>query len=423
MWAVVSSVSLVLVYQHLKVRWPQSYFEPAQGVAEYVSATGLRFLTFRLVPPFAVFVVVGMYASRPTTSLVASAVLYIVVSSLLSVRSSLLRSPGHVRLTRQRGQVLVLTAIGVGAAAAAAWAVAPHLRDSAPPVATIIASLIGSFITAVVVLSYVRATDASGTEAVHRGELAPEILVWIRSIALESSVEPRLAVALALSENAKRPPWFRRLERAASMVNRSGSFGLFQVRGHGPVSDLESCRIAMGQISGTFPLRDENGWPVEWSVRRCAEAHNPDEAFASMVWEKYCTLWDERLVATDELGPDARPLLDVVGVSRFGRRTLVRGTFWSATETVSVEVLTSAAAAPTTVEVDTFGSQGSRAGWSAELPDGTRLVVVRSTSPLAECQTSADLTVDLTCTPVERDLSLREEPPGRQESRTGPGSA
>lgn len=400
-WAVVGSAILILLYQHIRINWPESYFGPRESLAHYFSSGGLRFAVFRFAPPFLVFLLVGIYAADPTYAIIVTAVVYVLESTALSVRSSMRHEVGSVALTGQRIAVLAFVAIGLGASAALAALLAPIASPTFPSVGDVAANLVAALIAAVLAVSYFQGT----TEMSDRTDLPEDLTAQIRALALENCVDQRLALAIAYVENTQRPPWFRKIENLSARFNKRGSFGLFQVSGHGALDDVESCRVAMESLKGTYPLIDEYGEGVDWSVRAGAEKHNPDNRFAEMVAEAYMYLGSHALARADGDAPDGRPLLEVCQVGRFGDRMRIRGTFWAPTEEVAVELIGDEAV-PQPLEVSVNACSG-RSSWSADVPAGARRVLVRSVSELEGCFTSADVAVDLRRVPVDRDLTLK----------------
>ncbi len=405
-WAVGASALLVLLYQHVRIAWPGSYFSPQETLAQYVSLTGLRYAVFRFLPPYLAFLAVGIYAPHPTFAIVLSASFYALWSIAASLLASLRGAPGSVVLNRRRAAVLVSIVAGIAVCAFLAALSRPAVAPVAPTVTDIISNMIAAIIAAVLAISYFRATDASEARS---GELADDIVVQVRALALENGVEQRLALTIAYVENAQRPSWFRVLERLTASFNRDGSFGLFQVRGHGRVSDVQSARIAMERLRGAYPLLDQWGFPVEWSVKRYAEHHNPDAKFASMVAEAYSHIPDHVIARVDNLAPDGRSLLDIGLIGRFAERLRIRGSYWADTEEVSVEAVDGSGAPVANLDVARCGGVGSkRRGWFVDIPAEVHRVLVRTASSLGDCATGEGIDLDLRSAEVERDLTLQD---------------
>lgn len=416
LWALGGTLTLILLYQHIRVSWPMSYFGPQETLAQYLSSGGLSYFLFRFVPPYLVFLLIGLYADDPNGSIVFTAIVYSILSTLLSVRSSRRGEDGSVRLTAQRISVLVSIIIGIAACAALSIWTAPMVGPAAPPLADIVANLIAAVVAAVLAVSYVLGTRYDA--ATRMTELSDDVVVQIRATALDNCVDQRLALAIAYVENVQRPRWFRRLERMTCRLNPGGSYGLFQVKGHGAVDDMSSCRIALGALRGTYPLLDSYGRGMAWSVALCAERHNPDARFAQMVVEVYDKISSHSVGATDVKGPDGHPLLEVSMIGRFGARIMMRGTFWSQTEAVAVEMFSSAGLLLDDLPVHVVPNGNGRASWTVELPIDARKLVVRTVSTLEECFTGEQVDVDLEWTHLVRDLTLRAGLPASPANAT-----
>jgi len=409
-WSVAGTLMLVQIYRHVALTWPQSYFGPGQPVVRYFSRTGFRFMLFRFLPPYLVFVVVGVYAQGNQTRVVwLCAGVYALTSSLLSLYSSARGVPDAPPLTAHRVVVLLAIAAGLGGCAWAAIATAPRIEAFAPQPAEVIANLVAAALAAILVVSFVSSTrNSDPPQSTFPADLTKEI----EAIAIENCVDPALAVAIGYVESMQRPPWFRQLEQRTSRLRPSGSFGLFQVAGHGPVSDRESCRIALSRISGAFPLLDENRQGVEWSVRQLAEQHNPDARFSDMVYRTYAHMATYPIRYSGNVAPDRRHALDVWSIGRFGDRMRVRGTFWTAgdpaTELV-VETKTSDSGVPRRAPVRVTEGSTGRSAWFADLPLDAAIATVRVVLPRGRRSLGESLKVDLRDGwLVGRDLTLQD---------------
>lgn len=404
LWALGGALSLVFLYQHIRINWPQSYFGPTESLALYFSGTGARYVVFRFLPPYVAFLAIGVYSPGPiTTAVTLTAGTYAILSTALSVRSSLRRERDSVQLSRSRIAVLVTIVLGLGLCAFAAIRTVPVVAPSAPPLADVAANLIAALIAATLAVAYFAGTVGSSRR---HDDLSDDVVYQIRMIALDSGADQQLAVAIAYVENLQRPAWFRRVERISAPLHRDGTFGLFQVKGHGPVDDMESCRIATRALRGIFPLLND-GYPVDWSVRQAAEKHNPDSRFAEMVAEAYFNLPAYPIEASPTTAPDGRPLLEVSAVGRFGESMAIRGTFWSPTETIVVDAYRPTDPVPAELAPDVVINESGRSTWRTDLAPGTLRIVVRTFARLDDCFTTEQLELDLRHIEVARDLTLR----------------
>lgn len=456
--AVVSiSVTAVLIamFQQVRSEWPNSYFGPAESLTALASRSPLRFLVFRAGPPFVVFVAVGSYATSPVTTLWSCGVLYSVTSAALSVRSSLKRERGAVRLNLSRALVLLVITGIVLSCVPAGLGVSGWLRDRVPPLASVLSDLVAAVLAALLVVVYVRFTDRSSHRSQRTSRDLPKSLVTqIVAISLERSVDPRLALAIAIAEDEQRPRWVRGIESVAARVVRRRSFttGLFQVSAPMPLGDIESCELAMDRMRGTFPLLANCGDGVEWSVKAAAERHNPDVNFAEMVSSIYDYLPNWTIEGSSEEGPDGRPLLEVAHVGRFRDLVRIRGTAWW--EPALAVVVEQRVAPPTDPTSDVYlgspvnnsveggapsgavdhsrlgGNSGEtvarlaspgpgRVGWFADVSTDCAFYAVSSSAESDGCFTRIELLLDLRWATVERDLSLKDAVDGAA-GRVGP---
>lgn len=437
LWVVIATVMLLSLYQHQRLNWPLSYFDPAETLTAIVTRSPLRFIVFRFLLPYLVFLCVGIYASQPDATIWWVAVSYTVCSSYLSVRSSVRHEPGSVRLTWRRCAVIAVIAAGLLVVAWIAVKTAPRMRLYAPEARAVVSDLVAAVIAAAMVIAYVNITSQGrGGLGASRLRLSEEMETQIRAIAIENSVDPRLAVAIARVENAQRPPWLRRVERLALRAGLPVTTGLFQVQSKTQVSDIESCAIAMAGLSGSFVVFDPSGRPAAWSIRACAELHNPDVRFAEAICDAY---YDPAapFVAEAETAPDGRPMIDVLQVGRFAQRIRLRGTAWcedDASVVAYAHALRSSSASaavpegsglvtaqeaepqsdvdlrtPYPLTVVHAPSKGERRGWWIDLSLSDLVVNLSLHVGLGECMGAINLRVDLRNDIVERDLTLMPE--------------
>ena len=404
-WALIGTVVLVFIYRHVQQTWPQSYFGPAESVARFFSQTGLRYLLFRFLPPYLVFVAIGLYApGAGMLPVVLCAIVYGATSTFLSIAASVRGVEHAVPLTIQRMLVLATIIVGIAGCAWAAAVTAPRLRPYAPDAADIVANVMAAALAAVLIASFLMSTRSVGPD---RRGFPHELSSQIEAIAVENNVDPTLAVAIGYVESQQRPPWFRRLERLSARIRSNGSYGLFQVKNHGPVGDVESCRIALKRIQGVYPLLDSEHRGVPWSVRQCAEAHNPDARFANMIVAAYEQMSCYPRQQSNNHAPDLRPLLDLWSIGRFGDRMRARGTVWAATERVVVETHTLVDPAWSEVPTVVVAGAAGRSSWHADLKGDAVQVQIRTVSMLDGCFTGEAMVLDLRdAWLVTRDITL-----------------
>lgn len=404
LWAVGGSAVLVLLYQHVRLNWPESYFGPSETAARFISKSGPRYAAFRFVPPFLVFVVIGIYGPDPSrTTIWVTAALYGIVSTVLSIRSSHRAEPGSVRLSSSRVAVLITILAGLVGTAWAADATASAMAPSAPPLSDVVANLLASLIAAVLAVAFF-----VGTRNLEIPSYLPEdFQTSVRAIALDCGADPQLAVSIAHVEGIERPPWFRSVERVTYKLRKRGTYGLFQVVNERPVSDMDSAYAALSRLRGIFPLKS-CGYPVTWSVQRAAEKHNPDHNFAKMVGEVYPHYTPFPIGATVDEAPDGRPLLEILLISRFSDTIALRGTLWSATEEVAIDVYEPLELQPYEIAPTVVLNVEGRSTWRAVVKADVISLNLRIVSPLEGCFTSQSLTVDLRHEEPVRDPTIKD---------------
>lgn len=396
---------LVFIYRHLRTNWPQNYFGPRESIAHFISGNIVKYCLFRFAPPYLVFLSLSVYFG--TRSLIVATTSYIALSTILSIRSSVQNAPDSTPLTKQRLTVLLIVAAGLAATGTAAHLTSSPAAKYAPPFADVVLNVLSAAIVAALTAAFIFGT--SNAEPASPRGMSDDLGFAIRMIALDNGADDRLAVSIALAEDAQRPYWFRRIENRLWRLNRSGSYGLFQVSGQGPMDDISSCRSAMPAIRGQFPLLHEYGFPVEWSVRAAAELHNPDHKFSEMVLSAYTQMHHPRIAESTVIATDGRPQLEIVAVGRFGTRMRARGTVWlEHGEGLVVEAHTTIAAFPSELPVTLLQSAASRrATWFSDLSIATYRLEVRTISEMNGCIVGESLGTDLKLPNVARDLSLR----------------
>ncbi len=413
-WAVSATVFLILLYQHLRVHWPASYFGPAETLSQFVSSSAIRYVLFRFGPPFLVFALVAAVATRPRVSVLAAAMLYVAASTALSTRSSLLDVPGSVRLTRQRIAVLVVVAFGNLIAAVAAYATGVRwLRDFVPKPEDLVSDVVSGLIAAGLSVAFiVLVREPIGWKgAGRRPDLTDGVIAQIRWMALDRNVDERLAISIAYVENAERPPWMRNIERLNPFW-RDGSYGLFQTAGRRGLSDAESCGAAMRRLENVYPLVGRHGLVPSWTISQCAEVYNPDPQFARMVAQVYRELRVDLLGEARAEAPDGRSVLEVCTVSRFREDVRFRGTAWGGLACIVVEPkdVNGWPIADAAVVAQMIGDPAGRVSWTATVKLASTRVAIRSVDTEGDCFASVEIGLQLDATHIRREVGISGEP-------------
>lgn len=412
-WGVGATLLLIYVYQHIRLRWPQNYFGPAESFTTFFTKNGWRYFAFRFLPPYAAFTLIAVYGPADRSLSVAFATgFYISASTILSITSSLRREKGSARLTVRRGLALAAIACLIAAAGYAAYRTGDAITPVAPQLSDVLTAVLAAVISTTLAIAYLQVTlsPASSEEGI-----SESMAHAIRMIALDHGVDPQLAIAIAAAENAQRPPWFRRLERLTARLRPLGSYGLFQVRGHGPVTDIQSCRIAMAQLKGTYPPRVSFS-DGDWIIRRAAENHNPDAQFAEMVAQAYPNYPHHALESTAKWAEDMRPNLEVIDISRFGESVVIRGSYWAPLLTPRVRVRGFDTGADwNEVRVRTLRGPYGRATWRVDTTTSTRYLEVTGIKRKGRGRATRIFEIDLVRVSINRDITLAPGTPQKPQ--------
>lgn len=407
LWALGATVCLVAMFQNIRIRWPENYFGAIESPSHLISRSPFRYLAFRFLPLLAVFTIVAAFSASPVLTTRISWICYMTVSAALSISSSLQRKPNAPTLTRPRQAVLAIIAVLTGIAGELAIPLGSLLRSNTPDWSSIISDIMAAFVASLVVIVYLQLSRNDLVPPHESRSIPRNVVTQIKAIALENSVDPQLAIAIAYVEDTQRPLWVRRIENATYIFNRQGSYGLFQVKGHGRISDIESCRIAMSRIRGSFPLLDEYGNAAHWSIVWMAEKHNPERDFAQYVAESYRQFPQYSLNETTIKAPDNRPLIQIMMVGRFGSQMRVRGTaFDSGNVTILVHTIDSSRRISGIIDATIIAVRPGRISWFADIDVETSEVKVVVQEPDDDCMTEQSLSLFLADTTVERDLTL-----------------
>jgi hypothetical protein len=114
-------------------------------------------------------------------------------------------------------------------------------------------------------------------------EVGRDLIDQARNAATKARADENLVVAVLLTENLQRPPWFRRLERAKGRLFREGTYGVMQVRADRPISDSESIRLAVTDFLAGVQLRYHDEYNVdEESLKAALRAYNNSDNFVSL---------------------------------------------------------------------------------------------------------------------------------------------
>lgn len=306
---------LKVFYSAIRTSWPENYVSVTGDYGVVVNRTLLKYAAFRLVPAYAVALLVsqmaGRYGGHPMYVAILIGVLHATQSSLRHLVAVFRRrSPEHIRIAA----ILVdlVTSICVVAVALVGGFGTGPLTAIVPPLDEFFKSFWTTAVVAVLavyVLNLSRATrEAAALVRRSRAELGP-LVNRAREEARSLQVNADLVEAVLLTENLERPAWVRRLERLKGSVAANGTYGVMQVTAEHPIDDEESIREGVRRLAHVPLALDEYGVDAD-SLNASLRAYNNDNDFVDLArllfWEISQTTAESPLQGTSEDAAERR---------------------------------------------------------------------------------------------------------------------
>ena len=316
---VAGAAVLTGLYRSIQSRWPEAYGQPQRSLEYVLRTSWVRLLLFRLLPPFAISLILGGYAYQWKWGLVVLALSLVVSYFALNPLRVILESRGKSHETRTPevlaavlSWLIAVPAITLGSFTGRA--ATPYLLTARElAVAITISLLVAVFLRVFQSALKLSRLDSPLTVA---AKDVGEVWLEARREAIKFDVDPVFILAIIAAESLQRPKWFRRIERLFGRFRESGTYGVAQVRASRPLSDIESVRELARSYSGYWPDRDRYQGLRPAIFNAEVLRHCYWQPFADEVQALYQELSREFFAESESYGEDGFPLIRGVDLKR-----------------------------------------------------------------------------------------------------------
>lgn len=276
---VLAGLVLNAAYRAISEVWPEAYYGKSEGIEARIASSPLKYLSFRLIPPFLTSVAVSVTAAsimaEPALLAVGSAALTHVSRNLHSI-ATIRRLPVGRRFARATYQMAVVSAVSV--TMLGGYYASGILAPLVPTPRELIFSVWTAGFAAISTISLRRILSSRPSDVrVKSLESIPKgLILHAMTKASEKGIDAAIVLGIMISENAQRPNWVRRLERIVQKFAISGATttqGLMQVRSAVPLSDQESIDLAIEENESEWKAPASLASRDEWWFQQ-AERHN-----------------------------------------------------------------------------------------------------------------------------------------------------
>lgn len=296
---------LWLFYTVVRTAWPVYY--ASLGPNDYgivVNRGALRYFGFAVIPVYAVALVVSTTVGRLNGHAMFCA---LAIGGVHAARTQLRYIFVTLRNSRSRLRLPSVSYAAVMAVLIAASSFAAGLGPG--PVPQVVpepqeffnafwTTAFVALLTTFVALKARSQNDPKMAFDRSLAEVGTDLVNLARATAVEYDADPNLTVAILLTENLQRPPWFRRIERLRGRFIPRGSYGVMQVQSDRPITDEQSIQqaIALHLAGARLPSQGYARWN---SARRALRRYNPDDSFVDLGMEIFQVLENRRLEAEE----------------------------------------------------------------------------------------------------------------------------
>lgn len=259
LWSVVAGIlggiSTKLVYVAIRTEWPDAYVYD-RSLLEKLSRSSLpKYLMLRSAPLFVFSYLTAAISSRQGLAWLPLGISIWLSFAALTSLLALFRSWRQSNLRRRFDIPVTLARLSgtAGLVAGGVWAgwVWPGL---APPPSGLVEAIWTAIVVAILALGARKLLEQKHATAEQKVTLAiPDIgfSLWesVRARALAGNTEPAIVEAIVVAESLQRPRWIRGLERLLGRWQRSGTYGVAQMRSKHPITDEESVDLLVAELA------------------------------------------------------------------------------------------------------------------------------------------------------------------------------
>lgn len=324
---VLGAVFLYVFYRAVQLQWPESYFGATDLGAYAISLSPVRYLVFRLLPPFAACLFVAVSLDRVGASGWRGALGVAGLHTMQTTGWSLIQAARWpTTVFRHRVPIVIIrivSGLGIMGSGLMAGALFEVLAPLIPPVRELSATLWTGGVAGVIGAYIGRVSRGHAMSEFDMAEAAVRAVpedTWAEAArtAVRNDADPTLVQAVMAVENLQRPPWFRRLERIKGLVIKEGTYGIMQARSQKPLSDVASIEAVVRERFQGVSVRTVDG-ETDWSaLEDLGRRYNPNPNFSPLLRSAWSAAEDRGigpLIARSPMvGPDGRPVVEVLEI-------------------------------------------------------------------------------------------------------------
>ena len=311
---VLGGISTKLAYVAIRTEWPDAYVYNRSLLEKLSRGSFPKYLLLRSAPLFVFSYLTAAVGSQQELAWFPLGLSIWLTFSALTSLLALLRSWRHLNI-RRRFDVPVALGRLLGAAglvAGGVWAgwIWPAL---APTSSGLIEAIWTAVVVTILTLGARKLLEQEHPTAGQKVDLSKSDIggpLWesMRARAMEQGIEPAIVRAIVVAEALQRPRWIRRLERLLGRWQRSGTYGVAQMRSGRPITDEESVGLLVAELA-TIYCAGSAGWERFEHYRPFLEGRGATPGYVEEVQELYFHLFDEAdlVVTSVEPAPNEAP--------------------------------------------------------------------------------------------------------------------
>jgi hypothetical protein len=295
------TINLMIIgfYKIFQIKWPELYFAINDQASYFVSISPLRYLLFRLMPPFFITaVLVGNLNNNLNESQIAlfSSVTCLSHALFTNGRAvyNLLFDPEKVKTYFNRYfQFLIhsttFMAIGSVGYFAGYLASKNFFLLITPTLPGLVDNLWASIIITFTAIPIYDAYSKRGDENVDKmlkdshQKISANLTKYLHEQSEKYNANERLVLAVCIVENLQRPLWVRSIEKVKSIFNRSGSYGIMQTNSDHYITDEESIKKAIER----YFANSKNEYMDIDTIEKWVKKYNGGSTYAELVKAAY----------------------------------------------------------------------------------------------------------------------------------------
>jgi len=257
---IIANLLIVGFYKIFQIKWPELYFAVNDQVSYFVSVSPLRYVLFRLLPPFLITAILAgsLNDNLNGNSLALFASFTCLSHALLTNGRSiynLLFDPQKVKVYFNRYfqfiiHLFTLTALAITGYVAGYLAFRNVFLIVTPTLPGLVdniwSTIITSFASVLLYEVYSKKGEVNVDNILSKShkQISQTLINFIHEQSEKYKANEQLVLAVCIVENLQRPLWIRKVEKTKSYINKPGSYGIMQTKSDHYLNDKESIEKA-----------------------------------------------------------------------------------------------------------------------------------------------------------------------------------